>query len=93
MLKSVFEIEGGLPILVWEAEGGACKEEPPISKRTSQSLRVVPKIVDSAVLGVQPVIQSELARQGYSQEELYFSNLSSVLKQRLEQKKQFDRPN
>jgi hypothetical protein len=69
MLKDVFEITGGLPILVWEEEGGACE-----------------KNVQEPRVGVKPVIQSELARHGYSQEELYFSNRDKVLRERLKGK-------
>jgi hypothetical protein len=32
VLKSVFEITGGLPILVWENEGGACARESKSAK-------------------------------------------------------------
>jgi hypothetical protein len=92
MLKNVFEITGGLPILVWEGEGGACQKATSQTLRPVQLLRIVENSLVEPTLDVQPVIQSELALHGYSKEELYFSNLSDELKARLKKEALFVRP-
>lgn len=38
MLKKVFEITGGLPILVWENEGGACDKKSAVSRANAKSI-------------------------------------------------------